>query len=94
MKPDIVEREIRQAILHHGMRAVVAEIVRPVLIQVGEWWAEGIWLPDQEQITSEACRRVLLNGLVDLTPLRRAPPRSVCCRTGRPARFARSAHSD
>ncbi len=73
MKPDIVEREIRQAILHYGMRAVVAEIVRPVLIQVGEWWAEGIWLPDQEQITSEACRRVLLNGLADLTPLRRAP---------------------
>lgn len=73
MKPDTVEHEIRQAILHHGMRAVVAEFVRPVLIQVGEWWADGTWLPDQEQVTSEACRRVLLNGLVDLAPLRPAP---------------------
>ena len=72
-----VGQELKRAILHFGLRAVIAEIVRPVLVQVGEWWSQGKWLPDQEQVTSEACRQVLLDSLADVSPGQYGP-RALC----------------
>lgn len=72
-----VAQELKRALLHYGLQPVIAEIIRPVLVQVGEWWARGQWLPDQEQVTSEACRHVLLESLADLTPGHYGP-RALC----------------
>ncbi|MCL5115846.1 MAG: MerR family transcriptional regulator [Firmicutes bacterium] len=68
-----VEEILENAINRFGIGLVITHIIRPGLAQVGEWWATSRWTPDQEQITSEACYRLLMNSWAAMAPIGPAP---------------------
>ena len=73
MKRDRLEALLQNAIHHFGAERIITHIIRPGLAQIGEWWSSGAWSPDQEQVASEACSRVLLDSWAVLAPLHPAP---------------------